>query len=151
MAKNLVGEIVDTNILIRYLVGDDPKQQSQAQRWFREAERGKRKLVIKPIVVAETCFVLESFYQKKRGEIADAFEVILSQKWLLVEERKVLLKLFFWYCQGLHFVDSYLISWAQENKASVLSFDQKVKKKFRAPGILKNKITIAPDFDQEDE
>lgn len=129
MAKTLVKEVVDTNILIRYLVGDNTKQQAQAQRWFLEAEKGKRKLVIKPIVVAESCFVLESFYKKKREEIATAFEVILSQRWLLVEDRKVLLKLFSWYRQGLHFVDSYLISWAQENQASILSFDQKMKKK----------------------
>lgn len=81
-------QIVDTNVLIRFLVGDHKTQQEQAKKWFSEAEKGKRKMVIKPLIVAETCFVLESFYKKTREEIASAFEVLLSQKWLVVEERK---------------------------------------------------------------
>ena len=54
-------EILDTNVLLRFLVGDNKQQHQEAERWFKEAEQRKRKIVLVPLVVAETCFVLESF------------------------------------------------------------------------------------------
>ena len=67
MAKDMKEEVVDTNVLIRFFVGDNKVQQKRARNWFSQAQKGKRKLAIKTIVVAETCFVLESFY---KGSIA---------------------------------------------------------------------------------
>lgn len=122
-------EAVDTNVLIRFLVGDNKLQQKQASNWFLQAEKGERKLVIKVLVVAEACFVLESFYKKERGEIASAFEVLLSQSWLIVEERDVLISLWDWYKKGDHFVDSFLLAWARTNNCSILSFDNKLLNK----------------------
>lgn len=122
-------EVVDTNVLLRFFVGDDKSQQKQARSWFSQAQKGKRKLVIKSLVVAETCFVLESFYKKQRREIADVFEVFLAQSWLIVEERDVSLSLWAWYKNGFHFVDSYLLSWAENNNSSIVSFDKKLTKK----------------------
>lgn len=121
-------EVVDTNVLIRFFVGDDKSQQKQASSWFFQAQKGKRKLVIKSLVVAETCFVLESFYKKQRREITDVFEVFLAQSWLIVEERDILLFLWGWYKKGLHFVDSYLLSWARNNNSLIVSFDKKLTK-----------------------
>jgi len=120
-------EVVDTNVLIRFFVGDNKVQQKRARNWFSQAQKGKRKLAIKTIVVAETCFVLESFYKKQREKIADVFEVFLSQSWLVVEEREVMLSLWEWYKKGFHFVDSYLLSWAKSNNSSILSFDKKLQ------------------------
>jgi len=117
---------VDTNVLIRFFVGDNKAQQKQASSWFLQAQKGRRKLIIKTIVIAETCFVLESFYKKQRNEIADVFEVFLSQSWLAVEEREIMLSLWAFYKRGLHFVDSYLLSWAKINDSSILSFDKKL-------------------------
>lgn len=122
-------EAVDTNVVLRFLVKDNLPQYKKAEKWFQEAKDGKRKLVIKPLVVAESCFVLESFYKKSRKDIASSFEVFLSQKWLKVDDREVLLSLWYYYNQNMHFVDSYLLSWAKLNKESVLSFDEKLSKK----------------------
>jgi len=119
-------EVVDTNVLLRFFVGDEELQQKQASSLFSQAQKGKRKLVIKSLVVEETCFVLESFYKKQRNEIADVFEVFLAQSWLVIEEREILLKLWFWYKTGLHFVDSYLLSWAKNTTSSIISFDKKL-------------------------
>jgi len=122
-------QILDTNVLLRFLVGDNEKQQKEARQWFKEAEQRKRKIVVVPLVVAETCFVLESFYKKQRGEIADALEVFIAQRWLEVEQREVLLLLWSWYRKGLHFVDSFLLAWTQAHTGDVLTFDQSLQKK----------------------
>ena len=128
MGKGIT-KIVDTNVLLRFFVGDNKEQFVQVKNWFGEAQKGKMRLVIKPLVVVETCFVLESFYKKDRDEIAEVFEVLLSQRWLKVEEREILLSLWAEYIGGLHFVDSYLLAWAKVNKAGLLSFDKALLKK----------------------
>ena len=72
MAKKIpMEEIIDTNNLVRLLVGDNKLQQKQAVSWFREAELGKRILLIKSVVVAEVVFVLESVYKEKPEKIAE--------------------------------------------------------------------------------
>ena len=115
-------DVLDTNVLARFLVGDNAAQKMQAEQWFKEGESGKRKIVVFPIVVAECSFVLESFYKKSREDIADAFEIFLSQRWLQVSERDALLSLWQEYRKGLHFVDSFLLAWARCNGGRVFEF-----------------------------
>lgn len=122
-------ELVDTNVILRFLVGDDEKQHKLAIQFFKDAENGKRTLVIKPIVIAESCFVLESFYKHSRDTIASTFETFLAQKWLKIAERKTLLGLWNHYRQNMHFVDSYLLASAQDTDASLLTFDKELQKK----------------------
>lgn len=124
-------EIVDTNVILRFLVKDQAEHFKQAEAWFREAETGKRELWIEPIVVAEACFVLESFYKLSRDEIGRSMRVLLSQRWLNVAERETLLGLWQWYLGGLHFVDSYLIAWSHVHEGSLLTFDQKAARRAR--------------------
>ncbi|KKR85952.1 MAG: PilT protein domain protein [Candidatus Woesebacteria bacterium GW2011_GWB1_41_10] len=83
-------EIIDTNIILRYLVKDDESLYDEAKNIFKKAEDGKRKLLVKVVVIAECCYVLESFYKKTRDEVAESMEVLLSQKWLKVEDRVAL-------------------------------------------------------------
>ncbi|OGK38887.1 hypothetical protein A3F34_01535 [Candidatus Roizmanbacteria bacterium RIFCSPHIGHO2_12_FULL_44_10] len=127
MGKQVEG-ILDTNVILRYLVGDIPEQQKKAKSIFKAAEKGIIDLRVKVLVIAEACFVLESFYNKSREEIADSFQVFLSQKWLYVDDRKSLLSLWEQYEKGFHFVDSYIISWAQQNDGEIITFDKKLAK-----------------------
>ncbi len=119
---------LDTNVLVRFLVGDIPRQQVQAEQWFKQAEQGKRSIMVSALVIAETVFVLESFYKQSRDSIADALEVFVGQRWLRVEEREVLLQLWPWYRKGLHFVDSYLRAIIGSKGGEILSFDKKLLK-----------------------
>ena len=122
-------ELLDTNVLLRFLTGDNKKQQQEAEHWFKEAEQRKRKIVVLSLVTAETCFVLESFYKMQREDIAEALEIFLAQKWLEVPERQALLCLWPWYRQGLHFVDSFLLSFAKSQNAGILTLDRSLSRK----------------------
>jgi len=122
-------ELLDTNIILRYLVGDDKDQYQKAEKIFKEAESGKRKLEVKVVVIAESCFVLESFYKKKKDVIASAMEVFLSQKWLKVDDKKAMQVMWKWYRGGLHFVDSYLLALSFVNKSKIVTFDKALEKR----------------------
>ncbi len=119
---------IDTNIIIRYIVGDIPEQEKQAAEFFQDAEKGKRVLCIKPIVVGEVSFVLEHFYKIQRDKIAETLESFVSQSWLEVEDRIALVLLWKWYRRGFHFVDSFLIASTEVNDEELLTFDKKMLK-----------------------
>jgi predicted nucleic-acid-binding protein len=119
-----MSDFVDTNVLVRFFVGDNHSQQKKAAQWFKEAERGERVLIIHPLVVAETTFVLESFYKISREQIAATWEVFLAQRWLQVDEREALLKVWDNYRKKIHFVDAYLAALSQSTESSVLTFDK---------------------------
>lgn len=129
-AKLTKNYILDTNVLLRFLVGDNKSQQIQAIEWFRQAEKGEIKIIVVPLVIAETCFVLESFYKQNRSDIISSMEVFISQRWLRVENRDVIKHTWFYYQNNLHFVDSYLLAWSKISQDGILSFDQKVLNKF---------------------
>ena len=130
MAKK-VTEILDTNVLVRFLVGDIPAQKTTAVKWFLEAEKDKRDIIVSTIVIAETIFVLESFYKQTKENVAAAMEIFLSQRWLIVQERDVLLASLAFYRNEKHFVDSYLLAWSQHHHAGIMSFDKKLKKEVK--------------------
>lgn len=123
-----MNNILDTNIILRYLVGDSEILHKKAVGIFKKAEAGELRLLIKVVVIAEACFVLESFYKKSLEEIASSMEVLLSQKWIQIEDRKGLLGMWTNYRNRLHFVDSYLLSSAKVNKYKILTFDKELEK-----------------------
>lgn len=109
-----------------------PEQKQQAERWFKEAEQGKSAIVIGGLVIAEAASVLEYFYHQERAKIASALETFISQPWLEVPERAILLSLWRWYVQGLHFMDSWLLAAAEAEDARVLTFDAEIKAKTKS-------------------
>ncbi|MBI4268249.1 PIN domain-containing protein [Candidatus Uhrbacteria bacterium] len=123
--------VLDTNVLLRFFIGDHAEHQEAARTLFAEAEKGKRECVVLPIVVAEAAFVLESVYKQSRTAIADTFEILLSQRWLDVLERDILLHAIGEYRTGEHFVDCYLAAWSELEHAELVTFDRKLKKRTR--------------------
>ena len=54
--------LVDTNLIVRYLVQDHDKHAKAAGKLFDACDRGDLVIVGLPVVLAECVFVLESFY-----------------------------------------------------------------------------------------
>ncbi|EKE05701.1 MAG: PilT protein [uncultured bacterium] len=123
--------LIDTNIVLRFIVGDNEVQKIQARKIFQDAQKGKINLLLKVVVIAEVCYVLESFYKQGREEVSSKLETFLSQRWIKVEDRKALLQMWKWYRQNMHFVDSFLLASAKVNKQNLLSFDDDLIKKLK--------------------
>jgi predicted nucleic-acid-binding protein len=68
---------LDTNILVRYLTEDDPRQAAAAVKEIKGAGRKGEKLVVQPLVLCELAWVLESAYGVGKKELLDVFERIL--------------------------------------------------------------------------
>ncbi len=68
---------IDTNILVRFLTGDDDLQANKVYSIFKKAESEKIELFVPLLVVLEMIWVLESVYEISRAEILDAIGDLL--------------------------------------------------------------------------
>lgn len=68
---------LDTNIMVRYLVKDDPVQAKKASSFMRSHARKGEMFFLNSIVFCELVWVLETAYDYGRREIADALEKLL--------------------------------------------------------------------------
>ena len=68
---------LDTNVLVRYLVQDDPAQSAEATRRIEAGADGSESFAIAPIVLCELVWVLETAYGCPRADIAATLENIL--------------------------------------------------------------------------
>lgn len=127
----MMSYILDTNVIVRYIVGDNKDHQEQAMRWFSKAEKGTISIRVLPVVIAEAVYVLQSWYHHPREKIANVMEVFLSQRWLDVHDRDALLDIWEPYRAGMHFIDSYLIALSKAEGVEVLTFDKKLQKRTR--------------------
>ena len=84
---------LDTNIIVRFLVRDDKKQANAVYRRFKQAEADHATFFVPLVVVLETIWVLESAYDKYRGEILDALADMRSMPILRFEKDEVLQRL----------------------------------------------------------
>jgi predicted nucleic-acid-binding protein len=83
---------LDTNVLIRVLVADDPKQTPLAERLLRQAaEEGEHCFISDP-VLCEAEWVLDRSYRVPRTEILAAFENLLARQTLFSFENPVLVR-----------------------------------------------------------
>ena len=78
---------LDTNVLVRYLVRDEP---TQAARATRELERDER-FLIDGIVLCELVWVLETGYGFSRRDIAATLEKVLATAQFEIESKDLTL------------------------------------------------------------
>ena len=55
--------LVDTNVLLRFLSGLPAKQAEAAKQFFEESAAGRIFLDVSPVIVAEVMYTLLSFYK----------------------------------------------------------------------------------------
>jgi predicted nucleic acid-binding protein len=121
--------LVDTNLIVRYLVQDHEKHARAAGKLFDACDRGDIVIVVLPVVLAECVFVLESFYRHPRASIASALGRLISSPGVEIIEVTVHLDALNRY-KGtrVHFVDCLIAASAVDRKVPVSTFDQDFRK-----------------------
>jgi predicted nucleic-acid-binding protein len=117
--------LIDTNLIVRYLVQDQPKHAQVAQKLFEACDRGELSVVILPAVLAECVFVLDSFYRRSRASIAEVLGTLLASAGVEIADLAVHLDALQRYRNSrLHFVDCLLAAAAAAKNIPVASFDR---------------------------
>jgi predicted nucleic-acid-binding protein len=74
---------VDTNVLVRLITRDDPRQVAAAEAYVAKGAW------VPHLAVAEVTWVLESVYERAPAAIATAVEMLLSHEQLVVQDEEV--------------------------------------------------------------
>jgi predicted nucleic-acid-binding protein len=121
--------LVDTNLIVRYLVQDHEKHAKAAGRMFDACDRGDVVIVVLPAVLAECVFVLESFYKHPHGDIASALGRLISSPCVEIDGAAIHLDALDRYRKTkVHFVDCLIAATAATENMPVASFDQDFRK-----------------------
>ncbi|ROZ66227.1 PIN domain-containing protein [Ramlibacter sp. WS9] len=80
---------LDTNVLVRYLAQDGPKQALQATRLIEHELTAATPGFISLVVLAELCWVLTRLYGASPDEIKQTVEDLLGTPQFHVERREV--------------------------------------------------------------
>jgi predicted nucleic-acid-binding protein len=121
--------LVDTNLIVRYLVQDQEKHAKAAGKLFDACDRGHVVIVMLPAVLAECVFVLESFYEHLRGDITSALGRLISSPGVEIDGAAIHLDALDRYRKTkVHFVDCLIAATAATENMPVASFDQDFRK-----------------------
>lgn len=115
---------VDTNVLVRHLTADPPAQAARATRFLERADE----LLLADLILTEVAYVLESFYEVPRKQVADSLRAILAFRAIRVIDADLLHRTVEIYeLDRLDFADAYLVASAERTGVgAVASFDRSI-------------------------
>ncbi len=114
--------LLDTNILVRHLTGEPPAQARRATALLAGDE-----LVLSDLVLAELVYVLESYYERPRDEVANAARALLALPSVTSDHELLLRAVELYEAERLDFADAYLCAAAEiSGIGMVASFDRRI-------------------------
>ena len=72
--------LIDTNVIIRFLTGDNEEFFEKSINIFRDLERGKIEVELLPSILAEVYFVMIKVYRVNRVELIKDLKKITQIK-----------------------------------------------------------------------
>lgn len=130
----MAGQFLDTNVILRHLLGDHPDHSPQATAYFRRIEGGEIKVHTSDTVVFETVFTLERHYRQPKAKIREALLPLIELPGIVLPGKTRFARVFELYVdQNLPFADAYHAAVMEHLKLEeIVSFDREFD---RIPGI----------------
>ena len=114
--------LLDTNVVLRFVLGDTEVHHERATRLFRQADEGRVRLLLPSLVVAQVVWTLESFYQASREYITGVMRALLATPGVMLLEPRVISRCVEIYsAHKVEIVDAYLVALAEETKTLTLA------------------------------
>ena len=118
---------LDTNILVRFIVQDDPKQTASAIGLL--SSRGET-FFVADLVLAELVWLLPSRYGFSRVEVVEVLRAFLSRADFITEDEERVTNAVEAYAKGGDFADELIYSQAATHDCvSLASFDEQLVKR----------------------
>lgn len=117
--KNM--RLIDTNVILRYVLNDNPEMTKQAVEVITSGA------YTKPEIIAEAVYVLKGVYSMQKDKIREIIRNVSTV--IHIEDAEcVLLAMDLYAAVSLDFVDCLLIAYHRINHESIFSFDKKLNK-----------------------
>jgi predicted nucleic-acid-binding protein len=119
-----VSAFVDTNVLVRHLTGEPADLAERATAFLATADE----LLLADLILAETVYVLESFYKAPRPQIAEAMRSLIAMDNVVTIDPALLLRALEVYeLDRIDFAEAYLVAQAESSGVgAIASFDKSI-------------------------
>ena len=122
---------VDANVIVRFLTGEPDEMAKCAKALMKRADRGEVDLIISVLIVAETYWVLHSYYEFSRSQIRDVLSQFVQARGITTQSRELVEEALDRSAENnVDFVDAILSLRAEQNGETVATFDQNDFDKF---------------------
>jgi len=122
---------IDTNLIVRYLTGDHPRQSAQARALIE-----RQPVFVGTTVLLETEWVLRGVYGYAAGQLAGALRAFAGLPNVTVEDAGLAAQALDWAEAGMDFADALHIAKARDCDAFV-TFDKRLKRAANRLGSVK--------------
>ncbi|MHB8362297.1 MAG: PIN domain-containing protein [Patescibacteria group bacterium] len=119
MQKNLL----DTNIIIRFLVNDDLKKVDRIVNLLKDKTS---KNILLDTIIAEIIWVLLSYYSLDKKEIIEKLRALIHVHTIECNELLIERALAVWGANNISYIDAYIISVAELDNINLISYDKKL-------------------------
>ena len=121
--------LLDTNIIIRFLVGDNEEHLAKSTEYFEQIELGSMEVEILSDVLMEAFFVLTKFYKVPKVEVISDLKTILSFEGVVNKDKVILFEtLSIIENKNIDFVDAFIYAKCKFQNYEKLSFDKDLSK-----------------------
>lgn len=117
-----MARLVDANIVIRFLLNDDPKKSEAFANLLRKSTTP---LVLPDVIFAEIIWVLTSYYKVPKQQIIQSLESLLAQDSIQANKNMLGKSLIIYESFNIDYIDAYMVSYVEERDLSgIYSYDK---------------------------
>ncbi len=121
--------VLDTNVILRYLLNDHPKYFQIADAFMQKIKCGDATAYIPESVLAECVYVLLKVYKVPKSKVCDVLAQVFRYQGISQENRSLLLASLALFSEhNVDIADAIVHATAQEQKWELLSFDRDLQK-----------------------
>ena len=121
--------LLDTNVVLRYLLDDDPSQTAVIKPVFALLRSGEKAALLRESVLAECVYILLDHYGAPKAEVVGHLDDILRYPGIVNRDKPDLreaLKIF--KENQIDFVDCILVAKSRISDLELITFDEQLQK-----------------------
>lgn len=118
MSKNLI----DTTLIIRFLINDDPKKVVRVEKLLKDKNNTN---ILLDTVIAEIIWVLNSYYSLDKQEVVEKVRALIHVDSIECNEVLVNRSLTLWEENNVSYIDAYFAAVAELGNIQLYSYDKK--------------------------
>ena len=120
--------LIDTNVILRYLLDDHKRFSPRAKAFMQDVAKGIKKAELPSVVVVECVYVMEKFYEIPKTEIVDKLSRILTIKGIVNPDKSKLLDALVKYENSSADIVDCMLAAKSSPQSVIVSFDKDFKK-----------------------
>jgi len=120
--------LIDTNVILRYLLDDHKQFSPKAKVFMQDLAKGLKKALLPSVVVVECVYVMEKFYEIPKTEIVEKLSRILNIKGIANPDKSEVLDALVKFENSAADIVDCILAAKSSPQHPIISFDKDFKK-----------------------